>query len=208
MTPAKLTEILAAAVEAERARGQEPRPPYNTRDGRQASERLCLARREGRQAAGQAIAAAFGWRYRYCNAHSPEQVRRGSAWSRHELWRVEECRDDDLPQHFSSNRVFDHVEGFTFNRRPVALLTHPYVPLGEALERVAVYYGLDAYGFANSWYYPGQTCAVLAVRPLFQRDKLATFPWTERRLAETTALHEKWTAPYLALPSPLQGEDK
>lgn len=168
MTHTELTTTLAALVEAERARDEGPRPDNSFR-GRVLASSLVRARDDGRNEAGQAIAATFGWRYRFFNAHSPQQVRRGSASHRYELgyWRG------------GDGRAFDHVEGFTFNRRPVALLTHPYLPLDTALARVA-FLGLDAYGFADSWYYPGNTCAVLCVRPGWHRDRLDVFPWAAR----------------------------
>ena len=169
MTPTKLTETLAAIVQAERARDEGPQPDHKTWRGRLLASSLVTARDDGRKEAGQAIAAAFGWRYRFFNAHSPHQVRRGSASRRLEIWRGGD----------KARNAFDHVEGFTFNRRPVALLTHPYLPLADALERVAAI-GLDAYGFADSWYYPGNTCAVLCVRPGWHRDRLDAFPWAAR----------------------------
>ena len=64
----------------------------------------------------------------------------------------------------NSPRVMDHMTWFRLNRRPICLISQPYVPSGslEAARAIAETYELDVFEAPkpkSGWYFPGRvTC--------------------------------------------------
>lgn len=59
---------------------------------------------------------------------------------------------------------FDHVECFVLNRRPVAVVSHTYVP-PERAERMVREMGLPMRWLERSWYNPHDATAFVVTKP-------------------------------------------
>ncbi len=100
-----------------------------------------------RHAAGERLARERGWRLS-ANGFEPGRLRAGRRV------KLAEVRYGD---------VLDHCEYFSWNRQPVAILSHTYKAWTRC-EAFAAQHGLTVERLPYSWYFPGRSLAALFTR--------------------------------------------